>query len=426
MARPFHELSATEIAEGVRSGAFGAEAVAESCLERISARDGTVMAWEFLDPELVRRQARAIGASGHTGAMAGVPVGIKDIIDTSDMPTEMGSPIYGGNRPERDADCVALLRAAGAVIVGKTVTCEFAGLTPGRTANPHDPGRSPGGSSSGSAAAVADRMVPVALGTQTGGSVIRPSSYCGILGYKPSFGTFGLAGVFPAAPSLDTLGLHARTVDDLGLAASALTGRAAGPIVPPATPPAIGVARTWLWDDAQPETRRAVEDAARGLEAAGARVSEAELPGEFRELAGVRGTINAVERAATLRDAWAGDRERISAGMRKTVEEGLAVSRSEYEDALGLMEACRKASDAAFGDCDIFLTPAVDGEAPPGLGDTGSPRFQALWTMLRTPAVTVPAGAGPGGLPVGIQLVARYRQDDLLLRAARWAGEVLL
>ena len=425
MVRPLHELSATEIAEGVRSGAFGAEAVAESCLERISIRDGAVMAWEFLDPELVRRQARAIDASGHTGAMAGVPVGIKDIIDTSDMPTEMGSPIYGGNRPERDADCVALLRAAGAIIVGKTVTCEFAGLTPGKTANPHDPGRSPGGSSSGSAAAVADRMVPVALGTQTGGSIIRPSSYCGILGYKPSFGTFGLAGVFPAAPSLDTLGLHARTVDDLALAAAVLTGRDAGPVAPAARPPAIGLVRTWLWDEAQPETRSAVEDAVRRLEAAGARVSEPELPGEFRELAGVRGRINAVERAAPLRDAWAGDRDRISAGMQETVEDGFAVPRPEYEDALRLMEACRMASDAAFGDCNLFLTPAVDGEAPAGLGDTGSPRFQALWTMLRTPAVTVPAGAGPGGLPVGIQLVARYRQDDLLLRAARWAGDVL-
>ena len=425
MARPLHELSATEIAEGVRSGTFGAEAVAESCLERISIRDGTVQAWEFLDPELVRLQARAIDASKHTGLMAGVPVGIKDIIDTSDMPTEMGSPIYADNRPKRDADCVALLRAAGAVIVGKTVTCEFAGLTPGRTANPHDPDHSPGGSSSGSAAAVADRMVPVALGTQTGGSVIRPSSYCGIVGYKPSFGTFSLAGVFPAAPSLDTLGLHARTIDDLGLAASVLTRRSAGPVVPPARAPEIGVVRTWLWDEAEPETRRAVEDAARRLEASGARVSETELSVEFRELAEVRGIINAVERAATLKDAWAGDRERISAGMRKTIEEGLGVSRSEYEDALRLLEACRKASDAAFGTCDAFLTPAVDGEAPSGLGDTGSPRFQALWTMLRTPAVTLPAGIGPGGLPVGVQLVARFRQDDMLLRLVRWAEETL-
>ena len=425
MPRILHELSATEIAEGVRSGAFGAEAVAESCLERISASDGAVMAWEFLDPELVRRQARAIDASGHAGAMAGVPVGIKDIIDTSDMPTAMGSPIYAGNRPQRDADCVALLRAAGAIIVGKTVTCEFAGLTPGKTANPHDPGRTPGGSSSGSAAAVADCMVPVALGTQTGGSVIRPSSYCGILGYKPSFGTFSLAGVFPAAPSLDTLGLHARTVDDLGLAASVLARRSRGPVAPPARPPVVGMVRTWLWDEARPETRRAVERAARCLEASGARVLEVKLPGEFRELAGVRGIVNSVERAVTLRDAWAGDRERISAGMRKTVEEGLAVSQPEYEDALRLMQACRKASEEAFGDCDIFLTPAVDGAAPPGLGDTGSPRFQALWTMLRTPVVTVPAGPGPGRLPVGIQLVARYRQDDLLLRAARWARDTL-
>jgi Asp-tRNA(Asn)/Glu-tRNA(Gln) amidotransferase A subunit family amidase len=229
MTTELNSLSATAIATGVADGSFTAEAVTAACLDHIAAREDTVGAWEFLDPELALTQARGVDAAEVKGPLAGVPVGVKDIIDTHDMPTGMGSPIYDGHRPSADASCVAQMRAAGAVILGKTVTCEFAGLTPRKTTNPHDPTRTPGGSSSGSAAAVADEMIPLAFGTQTGGSVLRPSSYCGIIGYKPSFDTFSLTGIYPAAESLDTLGLHARSLDDIELASATLLRRPFAP-----------------------------------------------------------------------------------------------------------------------------------------------------------------------------------------------------
>ena len=300
MSDELSTLSATEIALGVKVGTFSAEAVTQGFLDRIAAREETVMAWEFLDPDLALEQSRAVDATPEKGLLAGVPVGVKDIIDTRDMPTGMGSPVYDEHRPRTDATCVARLRAAGAVILGKTVTCEFAGLTPRKTANPLDPTRTPGGSSSGSCAAVADSMTPVALGTQTGGSVLRPSSYCGIIGFKPSFDTFSLKGVFPAAESLDTLGLHGRTIDDIEIVTSALLMRNHKPAPELPRPPVVGLCRTGMWDDAQPVSREAVEQAAAAMKAAGATVRDFDLPEEFEWLSGVRGVINACERAAAM------------------------------------------------------------------------------------------------------------------------------
>ena len=425
MTAGFNELPATEIASGVRSGAFTAGSVVDACLARIESREEIVGAWEYLDPELARKQARAVDLAEDRGQLAGVPVGVKDIIDTCDMPTGMGSPIHYGNRPSADASCVARLRAAGAVILGKTVTCEFAGLAPGKTANPHDPAHTPGGSSSGSAAAVADHMVPVALGTQTGGSVVRPSSYCGVTGYKPSFGTFSLAGVFPAAESLDTLGLHARNIDDIALLFSVLAGGPFDPARELVSGPAFGLCRTWLWSEAQPETRDAVESAAERLVEAGFAVRDLTLPDEFRRLSELRRVINARERAMAMADAWQRGRELLSPQLQNTIREGLALSYGEYVDALRLMDACRARLDDVFAGCDAILTPAVDGEAPRSLDDTGSPRFQSLWTMLRTPAITLPTHTGPRGLPVGIQLVAPWRGDDLLFAVCRQVMEAL-
>lgn len=425
MNTTLNDLSAAEIAGGVKDGRFTAVAVTEACLARIADRDETVRAWAFLDPDLARAQARAVDAAADKGPLAGVPVGVKDIIDTFDMPTGMGSPIYDGHGPPADAGCVARLRSAGAVILGKTVTCEFAGLTPRETRNPLDPSRTPGGSSSGSAAAVADRMVPVAFGTQTGGSVLRPSSYCGVLGYKPSFDLFSLKGVFPAAESLDTLGLHARTVDDLDLLTAVLTGTEPSRGRLPAKPPVIGLCRTWLWERAQPETREAVERAAAVLADAGAEVRSCELPDRFRGLSEMRGTINAVERGAAMADEWRRHRDMLSPQLRSTIEEGQKTPRTRYVDALKLMEACRAGTEAAFGECDVLLTPCVDGEAPVGLDGTGSPQFQAVWTMLHVPAIALPAHRGPNGLPVAIQLVAPRGADARLLSAARWIQRAL-
>ena len=425
MAADLNSLSATEISSGVAAGSFTAEAVTQGCLDRIATREDAVMAWEFIDPDLALAQARAVDATADKGLLAGVPVGVKDIIDTRDMPTGMGSPIYDGYRPQTDASCVARLRAAGAVILGKTVTCEFAGLTPRKTANPYDPARTPGGSSSGSCAAVADNMVPVALGTQTGGSVLRPSSYCGIVGFKPSFDTFSLKGVFPAAESLDTLGLHARTVDDVELVTSALLAKDHQPAPDMPRPPVVGLCKTWMWDDAQAETQQAVEKAADAMNSAGATIRDFELPEEFEWLADVRGRINARERAVAMAGEWANDKDRLSEQLQNTLQDGIDTPFEDYLDAMYLMETCRARMNQTFEGCDALLTPVVDGEAPVGLTDTGSPRFQALWTMLHVPTITLPVHTGPSGLPVGIQLVAPYRADRALMAISRWTLDAI-
>ncbi len=277
------KLTATEIVRATTAGEITCEAVTRACLERIAAREGVIHAWASIDPELALAQARALDRGTERGPLHGVPVGVKDIIDTFDQPTEMGSPIYRGHRPAADAACVALVRAAGAVILGKTVTCEFAGMQPGITTNPHDTERTPGGSSSGSGAAVADRMVPVAFGTQTGGSVLRPAAYCGVFGFKPTFGAFNRRGVFPAAESLDTLGLIARSLDDIELVSDVLELRPSSKPAPLNRAPRIGLCRTPLWATAQPETAAAVEDAAAKLGKAGADIREIVLArGIFR------------------------------------------------------------------------------------------------------------------------------------------------
>jgi Asp-tRNA(Asn)/Glu-tRNA(Gln) amidotransferase A subunit family amidase len=425
MSPSLNSLSAREIAAGVLSGAFSALDVVEACLARIAEREPDVGAWVHLDPEHARAQARAVDSVREKGPLAGVPFGVKDVIDTHDMPTGMGSPIYDGHRPPADATCVAQVRQAGAVILGKTVTCEFAGLTPRATRNPHDPARTPGGSSSGSGAAVADLMAAAAFGTQTGGSVIRPSSYCGIVGFKPGFDTYSLKGVFPAAESLDTLGLHARTVDDIALLDAVLARRPETALPPLEGGHVIGLCRTWMWDSAQPETRAAVQEAATALAAAGIEVREVELPPDFERLGAMRAAINNWERAFAMGDEWRRFPDRLSEQMRATVSAGLAMERAEYDAALVQMGLCRALTEHAFAGCDVLLTPAVDGEAPVGLAATGSPQFQALWTMLHVPTITLPTHRGPNGMPVGIQLVGRPRGDLRLLAIAAGVAETL-
>ena len=420
-----NELTATEIARCIAAGAITAEAVVGACLARIDEREETVHAWAFLDADRALAEARDRDNAPPRGPLHGVPIGVKDIIDTADMPTEMGSPIYRGHRPAGDASCVALMRAAGAVILGKTVSCEFAGQAPGATTNPHDAARTPGGSSSGSAAAVADFMVPVAFGTQTGGSVLRPSSYCGIIGFKPSFGTFNIGGVKPAAESLDTLGLHARSLDDIEAVNDALTGRPPSPRPTQGTPPSVGLCRTFLWDVAEPATQAAIEDAATRLAAAGATVREVRLGDEFSGLTAARDTFNQVERARGMAWEWNNHRERLSARLQETIRKGLETPFEDYAASHRLAEDCRARLPQFFEGVDVLLAPAVDGEAPQGLDATGNPRFQALWTALHVPTITLPTHLGPNGMPVGIQLVAPHRADDRLLGAARFVWETL-
>jgi len=420
---PLNQISAGEIVRGVTSGRFTAVAVTRACLDRIEARDKDVKAWAFIDPELALAQARAIDSNPNKGALAGVPLGIKDIFDTFDMPTDMGSPIYRGNRPFADASSVALARRAGAVILGKTVTCEFAGLTPSVTRNPRNLEHSPGGSSSGSGAAVADDMCTVGYGTQTGGSVLRPASFCGAVGYKPTYNLIARGGIKFAAESRDTIGLIGRGVDDVDLVASVLIARGVTPVRD--TPPRIGLCRTHLWDHALPESKRAVEDTASRLEAAGARIADVSLPESFSALAEARTIVNPVERARSMAHEWNTNRALISPGLTRQIEEGLSIPHARYVASLKRMAQCRDLIPAVFGDCDVLLAPCVTGEAPLGLTTTGDTRFQEFWTALHTPAITLPTHKGPKGLPIGIQLIGRIYDDETLLGVARWAAERL-
>jgi Asp-tRNA(Asn)/Glu-tRNA(Gln) amidotransferase A subunit family amidase len=425
MAR-LNELSAGEIAVRVAARAITAEEVVGDCVARIAAREPQIHAFAHVDPELALRQARELDRGPVRGALHGVPIGIKDVIDTADQPTQMGSPIYAGHRPACDAACVAVLRAAGAVILGKTITAEFAGMTAGPTVNPHNPAHTPGGSSSGSAAAVADLMLPVALGTQTGGSVLRPAAYCGVIGYKPTFGAFNRAGLKFAAESLDTIGLMARSLYDISLITSVLLGGKAGAPVVLDAAPRIGLCRTPLWDTAQPETKQAVEDAAARLARAGAAVRDVTLPDDFAGLkAAARETINNYERSKSMAAEWASHRDLISPKLSRCIALGMDMPHQDYLAAIALGESCRARLPAVFEGLDILLAPCVQGEAPVGLDSTGDPGFQAIWTILHVPTLSLPTHSGPNGLPVGIQLVGRRYDDQRLFACAKWASERL-
>jgi len=418
-----NQLSACEIAEGVSRGAFTAEEVVRACLDRIERRDRQVKAWAYLEPELAIRQARAIDAAKDKGPLAGVPVGIKDIIETCDMPTDMGSPIYRNNRTAADAPCVALARRAGAVILGKTVTCEFAGLTPNVTRNPHDLDRTPGGSSSGSAAAVADFMAAAGYGTQTGGSVLRPASFCGAVGYKPSYNLINRGGMKFAAESRDTIGVIVRTVEDADLLASVLTGRPR--VRKRQAPPAIGICRTHLWEHALPESKHAVEDAAQRLKSAGAQLRDIQLPESFSATVEARTVINPFERARALAYEWNTNRGAISPGLTAQIEAGLKMPYERYVQSLQRIKTCRDEIPSLFRDADVVLAPCVTGEAPLGLESTGDTRFQEFWTALHVPTITLPTHKGPHGLPIGIQLIARIYDDENLLASAQWVWQRL-
>src|SRR5271169_1062251 len=374
--RPLNELSATEIAAKIAARETTCEEVVRDCIARVAARDDVVKAWVNFNPELAIAQARALDKGTPHGPLHGVPVGLKDTIDTFDMPTELGSPIYRGNRPRADASCVALLRRAGAVILGKTATCEFDGSAPPETTNPHNPAHTPGGSSSGSGAAVADHMVPAALGTQTGGSVLRPSSFCGIFGYKPTYNMFNKEGVWPAADSIDTVGWLAGALDDIDLLTAVL--RMQEPRAPQALggAPRIGVWRTDLWDTAQDEAKAAVEDAAARLGKAGAKVRDADMPGAFLGLHVIaRSSIGFYERAACMAYFWDHQREQLSPQMQRYIENGHNIPRTDYIAGLRRLDECRALLAAIFEDFDVLLVPCVPGEAPQGLAATGDPKI---------------------------------------------------
>ncbi|MCW5770705.1 MAG: amidase [Rhodospirillaceae bacterium] len=420
------QLSVREGAKRIAAGEITSEALVQACLDRIAAREGEVGAWAFLDPEAAIAQAQAADRGSARGPLHGVPIAIKDIIDTVDMPTAHGSPIYTGNRPAWDAAPVALLREAGAVILGKTVTTEFAAVTPGKTRNPHDTARTPGGSSSGSAAAVADFMVPAALGTQTVGSTIRPASYCGAVGFKPTYQALSLAGVKQQAESLDTLGIIARTVDDVHLLGRILAGDTPGPVLPKrAAPPRLAFCRTPHWPKAEPAMVKAMEEAKRLFAGAGAWIEEHELSPRFAEALDAQWTILRFEFARVLTFERTQRREQLSERLRNLLDEGMKIGSDEHRAAQALAHACRAEIAPLFDRFDAILTPAAAGEAPDGLQSPSDLLFQRLWTLLHLPAITLPGLEGPNELPLGVQLVGRHDGDAALLGVAAWAEPIL-
>jgi Asp-tRNA(Asn)/Glu-tRNA(Gln) amidotransferase A subunit family amidase len=423
MAKPLNELSATEAARRIAAGEATAEALAAACLERIAERDEAVRAWAFIHAKQALAEARELDRMPRRSPLHGVPFGLKDIIDTADLPTEYNSPIYRGHRPRADAACVALLRQAGCLILGKTVTTEFANNHPSPTRNPHDPAHTPGGSSSGSAAAVADFMVPLALGTQTGGSVIRPAAYCGAFAIKPSFGSINRAGVKPVSESLDTIGIFSRDPEDLGLALEVLCGFKTPEF--PSAQPRIGLCRTPRWRDADAATQANLEDAARRLAQAGASVRDFEMPPGSDQLFDRHKVIMGFETARALAWEYANFPGEISKTLKPRLDEGWKVTRADYDAMRETARQCRRALAERMREVDFLLTPSAPSEAPRSLESTGDPVFNRAWTLLGVPCVTVPHGKGAHGLPLGVQLVGPFAGDAALLGWAQWAARSL-
>lgn len=434
-------LGAVELRDRLASGALRSVELAQACLDRIGRLEPEVGAWAWLDPDHALRQARALDdhrASGRPiGPLHGLPVGVKDIVDTAGIPTENGTEIDAGRVPVEDAFVVRRLRQAGALIIGKTVTTELAFRGPGRTRNPHDPARTPGGSSSGSAAAVASRMVPLAIGTQTAGSMIRPASFCGVVGFKPSFGAIPRTGVLPQAPSLDTIGVFAADVAGAALLAECLFGHDPGdPATTMAPPP--GLARIAA---GPPPVRPALamvlaptgtapDDVTRDgfaelREALGEDCDEIELSAEFADAPRLWKLVQYAELSKAYHHFERRGGDRLSVAARSAIEAGGRISARDYlaaSDWPGLLNA---GLEAVFSRYDAIVTPAAPGPAPLGLESTGDPVFNGLWTFCGTPAVTLPLLQSEDGLPIGVQLVGRRGDDGRLLRTARWLAALV-
>jgi Asp-tRNA(Asn)/Glu-tRNA(Gln) amidotransferase A subunit family amidase len=418
-------LTATQASAGLRDGSATSVELVEACLARISARESQVHAWAFVDRDIALAQARARDNETPRSPLHGVPVGIKDIFDTYDMPTAYGSQIYEDHRPVNDTAVVSLLRLAGAVILGKCATTEFASPVPIGTRNPHDQSRSPGVSSSGSAAAVADFMVPLAIGSQTGGSTILPAAFCGVVGFKASLTGIDRGGIRHLRPTIDTMGLFARSVEDIALLRSVLVGEAnekgdlgRGRI-------RVGVCHTSRWSEAQPETVRALEAAARALSASGAEVMDAELPDVFTGIEDSFRVIVKMEGARAM--DW--EARHHLATMNHWLREQLGASDpsddAQYERAQAHSLACQRALAKLFDRCDVIITPSTCGEAVADLVSVSNSVFNRVWTLMRGPCLSIPAFTGSHGMPVGLQVVGPVGQDAKTIALAGWIATLL-
>jgi len=430
------ELSATEAAAKIRKGEMTSEDLVRACLARIEQVDGDVQAWAHLDPDYALKQAQMLDdqrqAGGPVGPLHGIPVGIKDNCDTDGLPTENGTVLDSGRRPMEDSKVVSLLKEAGAVIMGKTVTTELAVFGPGKTRNPHDSAHTPGGSSSGSCAAVASLMVPLAIGTQTNGSVIRPASYCGIFGFKPTHGLIPRTGVLKSSSPLDTVGTFARCVEDIALLTEALIAfdpddtstrpRACPELIrtaaeQPPMKPIVAFAKTAVWDQADEGTRQAFAEL---VELLGDDCHDLELSEPFDHLVDMHRNIMNADLAKNYANYIARGKDQLTGTLCEMIEFGNKVSAVDYNTAIDGQDLLNSGLNSVFEFYDFIITPATTGEAPLGLDSTGSPVFNTLATYCQTPAITLPLMEGPTGLPLGVQIIGRRGDDARLLRSANW------
>jgi Asp-tRNA(Asn)/Glu-tRNA(Gln) amidotransferase A subunit family amidase len=431
-----NKMNAVLAAAAIRAGKITSKELIQSCLDHIKQVEDTVQAWTYLDPDYALQQAREADEKRRQGKdlgpLHGIPVGIKDIFDTADMPTENGTVLHEGRRPVEDATVVSLLREAGAVIMGKTVTTELAVYAPGKTTNPHDPNRTPGGSSSGSAAAVASHMIPMAVGTQTNGSVIRPASYCGVFGYKPTFGRISRYGVLKQSRYLDQVGVFARSIEDTALIAQQLmTFDGKDPDVQPQGrcdiinrleegPPVrsrLAFVRTPVWDQATQTAQQAFSEL---VEQLGDAVVEIVLPEVFNHAVQWHRTIMESDLAKSFEAEYTSGKDKLSTTLCEMIERGQNYLAVDYNKAFEGITSLNRGLDQILSTYDAIISPATTGEAPMGLDSTGSPIFCTIWTLCGVPALSLPLLKGTDGMPMGVQLTASRGDDSRLLRIARW------
>jgi Asp-tRNA(Asn)/Glu-tRNA(Gln) amidotransferase A subunit family amidase len=423
MPQALHEQTASALAPQLQRREITAEQLVLACLERIQAREGDVQAWEYLAADSALEQARQLDRRPVQGLLHGIPIAVKDLFDTSDMPTTYGSPIYASHKPIADAAAVALCRAQGGLMLGKTVTTEFATFKPGKTRNPHGVTHTPGGSSSGSAAAVADCMIPLAFASQTAASVIRPAAFCGVVGYKPSFGLVNRTGVKALSDTLDTIGFIARSVDDVALFAAATTGDRGLLQLDVSHAPRIAMCHTHEWAHADQDTHKAFEHAARVLALAGMPIRELQLPLLFSQLIQVQKEIMAFDLVRSLAHERLRHPHLLSDQLNQVINSGLEVPVERHYANLQLAQSARGMVSNAFGAFEVLLAPSAIGEAPDTLSQTGDPVFSRVWTLLGLPCVHLPFLKGRTGMPVGLQVVGRHGEDKVVLRVAKWLME---
>ena len=427
MDKPLHTLSLIEIVRGIESRRFTSEEYTRALLARIASLDEEIQAWVWLKPEeaikAARLSDRPLHSGGIPGLLQGVPLGVKDIFATAGVPTQMGSPAFAGHIPDKSARVIERLEARGGFVMGKTVTTECAFLHPGKTRNPWNPAHTPGGSSSGSAAAVAAGFVPAAIGTQTNGSVIRPAAFCGIVGFKPSQGIIPIEGALTFSHTLDQPGLFTRHVEDAAWLAAALScedPKLSPTISKCSAPPLLAAVKTPVWDQAGDDAKRNFQENIQILLKAGARIEEVELPERFGHAHRAIRTIMSVEAAFNLEELQRKQAPLLSSTLNDFIAEGTNTGAVVYLKALKLRLTLQEELDRFLEKFDAIITPPTTGEAPETLEQTGNPTFCSIWSLCGVPAITIPVGFGPRGLPLGLQITGRWGNDEQLLSVARW------